>query len=87
MSNIHIKLKERIQILKKEFNAGQKMMVELEQKQAHLHDTLLRISGAIQVLEEFLMELDGKENAIKDDNESQNQISDSAVTVDDERFN
>ncbi len=30
------------------------MMAELEAKQANLRDTLLRISGAIQVLEEEL---------------------------------
>lgn len=47
-------LKERLQSLKAEFASGQEVMQELEAKQASLRDTLLRISGAIQVLEEEL---------------------------------
>ncbi|MBM0744159.1 hypothetical protein JOY44_21505 [Phormidium sp. CLA17] len=50
------KLQQRLQSLKSEYEAGQKMTAELEVKQANLHDTLLRISGAIQVLEEVLSE-------------------------------
>lgn len=50
------KLKNRIQQLKAEYEAGQKMMLELEAKQNSLRDTLLRISGAIQILEEMLIE-------------------------------
>jgi len=49
-------LKNRLRSLKSEFEAGQKMMAELEAKQANLRDTLLRITGAIQVLEEALRE-------------------------------
>jgi predicted nuclease with TOPRIM domain len=51
------KLQQRIQSLKSEFEAGQKMLAELEAKQANLRETLLRISGAIQVLEEVLNEI------------------------------
>jgi hypothetical protein len=47
-------LVERLQQLKAEFASGQKMLAELEQKKANLEQTLLRISGAIQVLEELL---------------------------------
>lgn len=47
------KLEQRLQSLKSEFEAGQKMLADLEAKQANLRDTLLRISGAIQVLEEL----------------------------------
>lgn len=50
------KLQQRLQSLKTEYEAGQKMLAELEAKQANLRDTLLRISGAIQVLEETLSE-------------------------------
>jgi predicted nuclease with TOPRIM domain len=50
------KLQQRLQSLKSEYEAGQKMMAELEAKQANLRDTLLRINGAIQVLEEALSE-------------------------------
>lgn len=50
------KIQQRLQSLKTEFEAGQKMLAELEARQAHLRDNLLRISGAIQVLEETLDE-------------------------------
>ncbi|MFP4436107.1 MAG: hypothetical protein ACLFVO_02585 [Chloroflexaceae bacterium] len=47
-------LEQRLAALKAEFDAGQKLLTDLEQKQANLRQTLLRISGAIQVLEEEL---------------------------------
>ncbi len=47
-------LEQRLQSLKAEFESGQKMLAELEAKQANLRETLLRISGAIQVIEEEL---------------------------------
>ena len=50
------KIKRRLQSLKAEYEAGQKMLAELEAKQANLRSTLLRIGGAIQVLEELLSE-------------------------------
>lgn len=49
-------LKQRLQELKAEFATGQKMLADLEAKQANLRETLLRISGAVQVLEEVLAE-------------------------------
>ncbi|MCO5188704.1 MAG: hypothetical protein M9918_10975 [Anaerolineae bacterium] len=52
------KLEHRIEELRIEFEAGQKMLVNLETKQAEVRETLLRISGAIQVLEELLTEPD-----------------------------
>ena len=51
---MHEQLTQRLQQLKAEYESGQKMLAELEQKQRTLRDTLLRISGAIQVLEEEL---------------------------------
>ena len=45
-------LEKRLAELKAEFESGQKLMAELEAKQSNLRDTLLRISGAIQILEE-----------------------------------
>jgi len=48
------KLETRLQELRQEYAAGQKVMAELQNKQADLHQTLLRISGAIQILEELL---------------------------------
>ncbi len=47
-------LEKRLKALKTEFETGQKTMAELETNQANLRETLLRISGAIQVLEEEL---------------------------------
>ena len=54
-------LEKRLEELKAEFESGQKALAELEARQAGLRETLLRISGAIQVLKEEL----GKAN---DDN-------------------
>jgi hypothetical protein len=48
------RLERRLSELKSEYQAGQKMLVDLEARQAELRQTLLRISGAIQVLEELL---------------------------------
>ena len=50
------RLQQRLQELKAEFQAGQKMLADLQEKQQKLQETLLRISGAIQVLEEQLAE-------------------------------
>jgi hypothetical protein len=47
-------LEQRLRSLKAEFEAGQKLQAEYETKQRNLRETLLRISGAIQVLEEVL---------------------------------
>jgi predicted nuclease with TOPRIM domain len=47
-------LEQRLGALRSEYESGQRALAELEQKQAVLRDTLLRISGAIQVLEEEL---------------------------------
>ena len=43
----------RLEELKKEFDAGQTRLQELDRQQSTLRETLLRISGAIQVLEEM----------------------------------
>ena len=47
-------IQQRLTQLKSEFEEGQKMLADLEAKQTNLRSTLLRISGAIQVLEELL---------------------------------
>lgn len=48
------KIQQRLQELKSEYESGQKMLTDLEMQQATLKTTLLRISGAIQVLEELM---------------------------------
>jgi predicted nuclease with TOPRIM domain len=47
-------LQSRLTQLKAEYEAGEQMLAELAQKLRALRDTLLRISGAVQVLEEEL---------------------------------
>ena len=47
-------LESRLAQLKSEYAAGQKALAELQAKQNDLQATLLRISGAIQVIEEEL---------------------------------
>lgn len=47
-------LEERLNQLKQEFEAGQTKLQEIEAQQAAVTQTMLRISGAIQVLEEML---------------------------------
>jgi predicted nuclease with TOPRIM domain len=49
-------LQKRLQELRSEYEAGQKMLADLEAQQTNLRGTLLRISGAMQVLEEVLGE-------------------------------
>jgi hypothetical protein len=46
----------RLTSLKKEFEAGQNRLRELEAEMSQVRDTMLRISGAIQVLEELSVE-------------------------------
>ena len=46
-------MKTRLAQLREEFEKGQAMLRETELKQAQLTETLVRISGAIQVLEEL----------------------------------
>lgn len=47
-------LEERLTTLEAEFQAGRKLLAELEARESALRTNLLRISGAIQVLREFL---------------------------------
>jgi hypothetical protein len=54
-------LERRLQELRAEYEAGQKLLAELEARQANTRETLLRISGAIQVLEEELRRADEAE--------------------------
>jgi len=48
------RLQQRLEELRAEFAAGQQMMATLEAQHAHLKSSLLRINGAMQVLEELL---------------------------------
>lgn len=55
---MHDQLTSRLTQLRAEYEQGQQMLADLEAKQRNLRDTLLRISGAIQVLEELLAAAD-----------------------------
>jgi uncharacterized coiled-coil protein SlyX len=52
------RLEQRLQELKTEFGKGEQTLQELEEQVATVRQTLLRISGAIQVLEEELGKAD-----------------------------
>ena len=52
-------LEQRLGELKAEFESGQRQLAELDAQAAQLRQTLLRISGAIQVLEEELSKAGG----------------------------
>jgi uncharacterized coiled-coil protein SlyX len=47
-------LEQRVSELRAEQQKGQQVLADLEARQAELRQTLLRISGAIQILEELL---------------------------------
>ena len=49
-------LQTRLNDLKREFEIGQKRLRELEAEQSAVRETMLRISGAIQVLQELIDE-------------------------------
>ena len=55
-------IKERIEQLKAEYESGQKMLADLETQESNLRTTMMRISGAIQVLEELLAKTEEEEN-------------------------
>jgi hypothetical protein len=48
------RLTARLEELKKEYDNGRAVLAELEAKEANLKSTMLRIAGAIQVLEELI---------------------------------
>ena len=47
-------LEQRLAELEKEYEAGQKMIAELDEKRQNVTHTLLRIQGAMAVLRELL---------------------------------
>ena len=46
-------MEQKLQDLKERFEQGQQQLAVLEQRRTELRDSLLRLSGAIQVLEEI----------------------------------
>ena len=58
-------LKKRLETLKENAQQGQQQLTELRQQEKDLETTLIRISGAIQVLEEEIKEAESAEVDIK----------------------
>lgn len=58
------RLEQRLQELKTEFGKGEQTLKELEEQVAAVRQTLLRISGAIQVLEEELDEAEQPDGTV-----------------------
>ncbi|MCX7748000.1 MAG: hypothetical protein N2645_14115 [Clostridia bacterium] len=56
------KIKNRIEELKNEYKLGQERLTELERQISGIRETMLRISGAIQVLEEMDASEEKEEN-------------------------
>lgn len=67
---MHTQLTNRLAQLRAEYESGQRMLAELEAKQRNLRDTLLRISGAIQVLEEELAKVEPPTDAVASSGDS-----------------
>jgi predicted nuclease with TOPRIM domain len=61
-------LKARLEELKRELELGQAKLQELESQEMRLRETLLRISGAIQVLEEMLAGVNSESETETPDN-------------------
>lgn len=53
-------LRTRLEELKKEYETGQARLRELENETTYVRETMLRISGAIQVIQEMLDQGDQK---------------------------
>jgi predicted nuclease with TOPRIM domain len=53
---IRDQIQSRLEALKEELETGQAELQKVEMQRTYLHETVLRISGAVQVLEELLAE-------------------------------
>jgi predicted nucleic acid-binding Zn-ribbon protein len=59
-------MQARLEVLRKEFETGQAELDKAEKQVAYLRETLLRISGAVQVLEELV----AKEQSVEQRNDT-----------------
>lgn len=60
---MHQQLTQRLEELRAEFEKGQRRLQELENEANSIRDTLLRISGGVQVLEEELARANGQNHS------------------------
>ena len=56
-------IQQRIEQLRHELQSGQRLLSELDARRADVRDSLLRVSGAIQALEELAIEPDPGQKA------------------------
>jgi len=68
-------IRARLEVLKKELEAGQAELQKVEMQRTYLRETVLRIGGAVQVLEELL----AKEQSVEQRNEPAKAPSDQLV--------
>jgi prefoldin subunit 5 len=54
-------LHHRLQQLQQEYQKGQQKLQELDQERKALYETMLRISGAMQVIRELIENANGQE--------------------------
>ena len=59
-------LSQRLEQLKAEYESGQQVLAELESKRSNVKETLLRILGAIQVLEEELAKIEPENGFVEE---------------------
>jgi uncharacterized coiled-coil protein SlyX len=52
--DLRAQLERRLTALHEELAAGRRLLADLQARQAEVQDTMLRVAGAIQVLEEEL---------------------------------
>lgn len=54
----------RLEELRSELEAGQSLLADLESRQTQVRNSMLRISGAVQILEELLDEKSALEKSV-----------------------
>ncbi len=57
------RIEARIAKLREELESGKKLLADLDARRAEVERTMLRISGAVQALEELLQQNDGEASA------------------------
>ena len=72
-------LEQRLTALQEEYDSGKKFLDELEARQNNVKETLLRIAGAVQVLEEELAKANTAEHNGGQPTEPQSMSSDGSL--------
>ena len=79
--NLQEQLNQRLEDLKTEYTSGQKALAGLEARQSNIQSTLLRIQGAIQVLEELAKEDSARADDTPSHVQPNSSSTDSTVTA------